>query len=462
MKHLNGEQVPFSGIEKELATGSIGKLFRKFAIPSVIGLLFVGLQTVIDGIVLGNYVGANALASVSLILPCYNFMASVAIVVGIGCQTLVSIRSGQQDRQGANDALTSSFVFIVGFSMFFSMLFFLFAPRIATLMGANEVLLEGAVEYIRYLIPFLPVMAVMFLGDYMLKATGRPVYSMIIMSTTVVLNIVLDILLVGKWGMGIGGAGLATGIAFSVGTACTIAFMWGKKNKVSILKGRFRWRLVGNALYNGSSEGVSELSAGICAFLFNITMMRYLGEQGVAAFTALQYLLFIGVTVFLGVSDGVIPIISFNYGASLWERIRRVLMLAVRTNFVIGLFLFLLVTFFGEHLIVLFFNEDALEVLSIAKRGMGIYAFAFLLNGFNILTASYFTALGDARTSILVSLSRSLVLVAVNIVLFPRIWGIEGIWLVIPVAELCTAFISFVLVRRSLKRLFRLQPVACK
>lgn len=238
--------------------------------------------------------------------------------------------------------------------------------------------------------------------------------------------------------------------------------MWGKKNKVSILKGRFRWRLVGNALYNGSSEGVSELSAGICAFLFNITMMRYLGEQGVAAFTALQYLLFIGVTVFLGVSDGVIPIISFNYGASLWERIRRVLMLAVRTNFVIGLFLFLLVTFFGEHLIVLFFNEDALEVLSIAKRGMGIYAFAFLLNGFNILTASYFTALGDARTSILVSLSRSLVLVAVNIVLFPRIWGIEGIWLVIPVAELCTAFISFVLVRRSLKRLFRLQPVACK
>lgn len=460
MNLMNGEKIHVSKNERELATGNIGKLFRKFAIPSVIGLLFVGLQTVIDGVVLGNFLGANALASVSLILPCYNFMGSIAIVVGIGCQTLVSIRTGQQDRQGAHDALTSAFVFITGFSVFFSAVIYLFASEIAVFLGANAVLLEGSVEYIRYLIPFLPVMAVMFLGDYMLKSTGRPMYSMYIMSATVVINILLDVLFVGVWDMGIGGAGLATGVSFTTGTACSIYFMWGKKNSVSVLRGRFRARLVGNILYNGSSEGVSEFSSGICAFLFNVTMMRYLGEQGVAAFTALEYLLFIGVTVFLGISDGVIPIVSFNYGASLWQRIREVLVLAVKTNFVIGLCLFTLILFCGEHLIALFFNDDAADVLKIAKKGMNVYAFAFLLNGFNILAASYFTALGDAKTSILISLSRSLVLVAVNIMIFPRLFGIEGIWLAIPVAELGTAFVSFVLIRRSLKRLFRMQPVA--
>lgn len=460
MSYSNENAVYFSKVEKELATGSIGKLFRRFAIPSVVGLLFVGLQTVIDGVVLGNYLGPNALASVSLILPCYNFMASMAIVVGIGCQTIVSVRNGQQDGQGANDALKSAFVFLTGFSVLFSVLIYLFAADIATLMGANEVLLAGSVEYVRALIPFFPMLALMFLGDYMLKAAGRPIYSMIILSGTVIMNIVLDVLFVGVWEMGVSGAGLATGIAFSLGMACSITFMWGRKNKVSVMGGRVKGRLIWNILYNGSSEGFSELSAGICTFLFNITMMKFLGEQGVAAFTAMQYLLFIGVTIFLGVSDGVIPIISFNYGASYWERIKKVFMLALKTNLLIGLFLFLVLAFFGEHLIGLFFNEEASEVLEIAKQGMAIYAFAFLLNGFNILTASYFTALEDAKTSIIVSLLRGVVLVSINLTVLPMIWGIHGIWLAVPLAELCAFFVSLILIRRSLSKSYRLQP--CK
>lgn len=445
------ESGTISSAERRLREGEIAPLFRKYAIPGVIALLFVGLQTIIDGIVLGNFVGANALASVSLILPCFSLMAAVSIVVGVGCQTLISIRLGELNRQGANDALRSAFIFMILFSTVFATIIFTFTTDIVKFLGANEVLMSGSIGYLHSLIPFAPMITIMFFCDYIVKSIGRPVYSMTVMSGTVILNIILDLIFIAVMDMGTVGAGLATGIAFSVGAVFNLWAVMRSSDIVSFWKGHFRWRLVWEMVYNGSSEGMSELSAGISTLLFNVALMKYLGESGVAAFTAINYVFFIGVTIFLGISDGIIPIVSYNFGANQWSRIKQVLKLAAKSNMLIGLTLFILLLFFGEHVISLFFKNGEDEVMRIAANGTSIYAFAFLVNGLNILSSSYFTAMANAKISIIISLLRGLVFVVIGIYFLPLIFGIEGIWYAIPIAELCTFTVSVLLVRKSLK-----------
>ena len=436
--------------EKLLLTGEIPRLFMKYALPGVAGLLFLGIQSVIDGIVLGRFVGANALASVNLVLPCYSLISAFAIVMGIGGQTLVSISLGRGDKQEANNALRSVFVFLLGMSVVVSLVIFLSAGKIASFLGANEVLLPDAVHYIRALVPFFPLLCAMFFGDYIIKAMGHPLYATSVMGMTVVLNIVLDLVFVAVLGWGVMGAGLATGIAFTMGACFNVPRLFSRHEVVAVQRGRYDRRLVWNAFYNGSSEGMSELSVAITVFLFNITMMRYLGESGVAAFTAINYILFIGTTVFLGISDGIIPIIGYNYGARKQERIKSILKLAARTNSLIGIGLFLLLLLFGEQVIGLFFKDHGSEAFEIASRGVSIYCFAFLLCGLNILASSYFTAIGNAKISIIISALRGLVFVGIGILVLPAVLGIDAIWYDVPIAEICTLSVSFWLVRRSL------------
>lgn len=436
--------------EKLLLTGEIPRLFMKYALPGVAGLLFLGIQSVIDGIVLGRFVGANALASVNLVLPCYSLISAFAIVMGIGGQTLVSISLGRGDKQEANNALRSVFVFLLGMSVVVSLVIFLSAGKIASFLGANEVLLPDAVHYIRALVPFFPLLCAMFFGDYIIKAMGHPLYATSVMGMTVVLNIVLDLVFVAVLGWGVMGAGLATGIAFTMGACFNVPRLFSRHEVVAVQRGRYDRRLVWNAFYNGSSEGMSELSVAITVFLFNITMMRYLGESGVAAFTAINYILFIGTTVFLSISDGIIPIIGYNYGARQQERIKSILKLAARTNSLIGIGLFLLLLLFGEQVIGLFFKDHGSEAFEIASRGVSIYCFAFLLCGLNILASSYFTAIGNAKISIIISALRGLVFVGIGILVLPAVFGIDAIWYDVPIAEICTLSVSFWLVRRSL------------
>lgn len=455
-----GKSISISEKQHELAIEGIPQLFIKYAVPGVIGLLFLGIQAVIDGIVLSHFAGAKALASVSLVLPCYNLMVAVAIVIAIGCQALIGIRLGQSDFRSANDALATAFMFLAVFSGVVSVVIYIMAEPLAGGLGANEVLQADSAAYIRALAPFFPFLTLMFLGDYILKITGRPVYATSILSGTVIVNILLDLLFVGLWGWGVTGAGVATGIAFTLGALFNVPAMFNLKQVVCVRLGRFRWRTLGQMFYNGSSEGISELSAGISIFMFNWVMMKYIGPDGVAAFTVLGYILFIGVTVFLGISDGIIPIMSYNYGNARPDRVKWTLFLAARTNLIIGVVLFTLLLVAGQWIVALFFRSGETSVLDIATQGTAVYAVAFLFNGLNILASGFFTALGDAKWSVIISLCRGLLFIALGVYCFPLWFGLKGIWLVIPVAELCTFLISFTLVYRKIRKIGKKEALA--
>ena len=230
MKMSGEKAIHRQELERGLLTQKISRLFLKYTIPGVAGLLFLGIQSVIDGVILGRFVGANALASVNLILPCYSLMTALSIVIGVGCQTLIGINLGRSDRQEANNAITTSFLFLGGISVLISGLIYIFAGDIARMLGANDVLVTGAVDYIRSLVPFFPLLSLMFLGDYMIKAMGHPLYAMIVMGSTVLINIGLDLLFIPVMGLGIKGAGLATGLAFPLafGLECVIQWLFGR------------------------------------------------------------------------------------------------------------------------------------------------------------------------------------------------------------------------------------------
>lgn len=447
------EKEELSKEEKALAEGKIPGLFAKYAIPGVIGLLFIGLQAVIDGIVVGNFIGPNALASVSLIMPCYSFMAAAAIVVSVGCMSIISITLGAGNHQQSNNALKSAVITLLFFSTLSAAVIYVFAPAIVRMLGANEVLAGDSIAYLRTLVPFFPILSMFYLCDSAMKSMGRPYWAMSVMTGTVIINICLDLLFVPVFNWGVQGAALSTGIAFSIGVLLNFPHLISGRNILDLRNGRFDRRLAGNMIYNGSSEGMSELSAGIATLLFNLVMMKHLGEAGVAAFTALSYVMFIGITLFLGVSDGVLPIIGYNHGAGSASRVKKTLGLAIRSNLILGACLFFIVFLFGQELITLFFHTTDNRIIEIAVQGSVIYAFAFWINGFNILSASYFTALGNAKLSIVISLLRGLIFISIGILILPHVFGISGIWLAMPIAEILTLAVSVYLVRRSVKSL---------
>lgn len=441
MKKYNSEA------ERALASERVGLLFKRYALPGVVGFLFLGIQSIIDGLIVGNTLGANALASVSLIIPCFSLMSSFCIMIGIGCQTLVSINLGRGKPIAACNAMTTGLMVLIVFSVLVPALLLTFDTSVITFLGANDVLAQDARSYMRAIMWFMPMVAMLFFGDFMLKSTGHPRYSMIIMSSTVILNIALTIIFITQFGWGVAGAGYATGIAFSLGAISAVTVAFKPSNIATPLRGRFIRGMVWPMFYNGSSEGFSDLSKGITILLFNITLMHYIGEAGVAAFIVIEYIAYIGITIFLGVSDGVIPILSFNYGAQNPSRIRRIFTIAAKSNITIGIIFWAAMFFFPKQLISLFLSNDNTQVMEMATRGAMIYSFSFLVNGFNILSSSFFTALANAKISIIISLLRSLILVGCMVVTLPVVIGIDGIWLSVPLAEVGTIAVSFFLVR---------------
>lgn len=438
--------------EVALANNSIPSLIRRFAIPSVIGMISIGIQSIIDGLIVGNFLGANALTGVSLIIPFYSFIASIAIIIGIGSQTLVSIGQGNGDYSKAQNSMTTGFFSIIIFGAIASILTLLFSENTATLLGATDIVITYSQGYIKGLLVCTIPICIAFYNDYMLRSMGHPKTAMTLMSSSVVLNIILNILFITVFDWSTFGVGFATGISFSISAIVSTLLLQSDKNNIKPLNGKFKPKLLWEMFYNGSSEGVSELAGGVTIFLFNITLMKYLGESGVAAFTIINYIYFIGTITLVGVSDGIIPIISYNFGAKQYNRCKAVFKYVVLVNITIGGVIAVIMVFLSPYIIEAFLDSSEQEIIDIATNGAAIYAFAFLINGFNILSASFFTAITDAKRSIIISSLRGIVFMSIAVTMIPSVFGIEYVWFSVPIAELITFSISLTLIYNLSKR----------
>lgn len=442
-----------NNVDNELmVNGSMRSVLLKYAVPSIVTLVFFGIQNIIDGIIVGNYVGSDALGGVNIILPFYSFLMVIAMIIGIGSQTLVSMAIGEQNTQRAKDAMSTGFYSLIVVGVALSIFLHFFGGGFASLLGAEERLLIHAKGYLAGLAPFLVPLILAFYSDSILKAIGYPQFSMIVISLTILLNIGLSYYFVAVLGMGTRGASTATGLSFALAFLVISFITMNPRREMVMYKGRFRFSLLSRAFYNGSSEGVSELASAITIMLINLTVVDIAGADGVSAFTAINYVNFAGILLFLGLSDGLIPVLSYNFGAKNYRRVREIFEYVARLVFFMGIGVFVLLQLFGGSVVMLFFKGDNQEVIRFAQDGLRIYAFVFLLIGLNILTTSLFTSLGDAKKSIIIALSRSIIFIIPGLFILSKVMGIDGVWTTMPIAEVLTVFVSYYLYRGLIKK----------
>lgn len=438
-----------------MGTESIGKLFLQYSIPTIAAMLFLGLNTIVDGLFVGHYIGADALASVNIAMPFSSFLFALSVIIGIGAQSLIGRKLGAGSVVGANNAFTTAVVLAGGVSLLFTAAAIFFPVQIAYFLGANEHLMSQVAAYIRYLGLFLPFLALMMVLDYALKTVAMPVYAMTALIVAVGSHMLFNWLLVAKLTLGIKGAAFATGIGFIIAFTMAALPFFTKKAVLKPFASSFDKHAAGQILYSGLSGGLSEMGTGITTFLFNITLMRYVGEMGVAAFTIVSYLAFIGNNILIGLSDGVGAIISYNYGSRQMDRVKKALQFVSATAFVIGVGVFMAIFVLSKEVIALFLNEGNEAVLTFAVDGAKLYAFAFLVNGLNIVVAGYFIAIGSSKSAVFIALSKGSVWIAVGIAVLPVLLGIQGIWLTIPIAEIITVVLSGFLLYRHFKHQIR-------
>lgn len=433
-----------------LLSGKLHSVFVKFTWPAVVAMLISGIQGMIDGIFVGNFIGSNAMASVNIAIPYLQSIIGLSMVVSIGSQSHIGLKLGYGSEKEAQDTFQSFFRIIIAAAAGLMIAGVFFSESISELIGANDVLLEGTSTYIHTLGFFAIPMALMFYFGFLNRIIGRPELFFYGNVLSLVVNISLNYILIVKLGMGMVGTGLATGISYSSALLVVVWPMIKKSNVINIFKGEFDRRCIRPVLYNGSSEGINSISISLTAFLFNMSMMRIAGEDGVAAFTTINYVGNFGMLILFGISDGVGPIVSYNYGYGAFERVKKIMRSAYLVNLILGSFVFAILFFGGEHIVSIFVKDNP-EILGIAVQGGKIYGFTFLLAGFNILNSGYFTFIGQGLSSAMVAASRGLVFVTIGIFVLPIFLGIQGVWLCVPLAEFCATCIGCVLLYKNLR-----------
>lgn len=431
-----------------LGTEKISKLFIKFSIPAILSLTIAGVQTMVDGIFLGNFVGTNAMASVNIAAPFMQLMIGMNLIIGIGGASYIGRSLGEGQVKRAQDIFKSACLFMIGLSIVILVLGFTFSHQLASFLGANDVLLADSSTYIKILALFAPFIGLSFILGVFVRCIGKPNVYLISSVASLFANIILNYVLIKQLKLGIVGAPIATGLSFTTSFLIAAIPFIKKTAVLNFFTGKFNWKLTGQLLYNGSSEGVSSLATAISTFVFNMAFMRIAGEVGVSAFTAIGYISLFASLIVVGVSAGIGPVISYNYGAQLHDRVKQMMNISCKMAMIMGSALVVLIFLFGKYLIMMFVSDNE-AVLDLALHGSKIYAFTFFFNGLNILFSGYFTSIGDALSSIIVAVCRGMIFILLGISILPQFIGISGVWMTVPVAEVLTLLVVIFLFKKG-------------
>lgn len=429
-----------------LSEGRLSTLYLRFVIPSVIAMVISGIQGMIDGIFLGNFVDANAMASVNIANPYMQVIVGATMIVCTGTLSYLGRTLGENNREKAKDIFKSSVIALLVLSIIILLLGVLFHKGIAVLLGANDVLLTSASQYIAIIAFFTPVISFMIFFGFTDRLMGKPNLYPIATVFCLITNIVMDFIAVKILELGVIGAAIATGVSYLVGLMIVIKPVLSRKGIVNIFEGKFCWKIFSHSAFNGSSEGATYVSAALTMLLFNRAFMSFAGEKGVAAFTVINYLGTFVTLIMFGVSDGISSIVSYNYGAGKLERVRKTFFSSVVINFLWGVLLILVLKLYAEELIKIFLKNEP-EILQTAIKGAKIYALSFFFSGFNIVQSGYHTSVGNALASFCIAASRGIVFVSIGITVLPYFFGMNGVWATLPFAEIMTLFLCVGLMR---------------
>ena len=408
----------------------------KFALPTMIANIFMSVYMTVDGIFVANCVNTNALSAVNIVMPYVMIVIALGTMIGTGGSAIVSAQLGEGKEKEAKQNF--SFLCLTCFvaCCAASVLSFLFRTPLLHLLGASDVIWDYCVDYATPLFCVAPLALVGMAFQSFFISAGKPGLGMTFSLLGGVANIFLDWLFIAHFGWETMGAALATGIGYSIpGIAGIIYFFFARKGTLYFIRPKWNGKVLLKTVTNGSSEMVAMLASGITTVMMNNIVMGFEGEDGVAAISILIYTMSLLTSIYIGYGLGVAPVTSYNLGAGNTDNLKKGHKISLQLLAIMSVVMYLLGLLLRDPLISIFADEGT-HVYEMAQGGYMLFSISYLYMGFNMYGSSFFTALGDGKTSAMISFCRGLVLLTIALYAMSALFGITGLWLAMPTAEL--------------------------
>lgn len=427
------------------------KDFMKYASLNVLGMMGISFYILADTFFISKGIGANGLAALNLAIPIYSFIHGCGLMLGMGGATKYSIYKSQKKQENANIVFTNTLFLTAGFALLFFIMGLFFSRPITTALGANKEIFAMTNTYLKVILLFSPAFITNEVLLSFVRNDGAPGLSMTGMISGSLMNIVFDYIFIFPMNMGIFGAVLATGFSPICSLLILSTYKLKKQNQFHIIKTNLRPDTSRSILSLGFPSLVTEVSAGIVMIIFNIIILNLEGNIGVAAYGVIANLALVVIAIFTGIGQGMQPIVSHTYGLNDKKNSIHLLHYALVSVVILSAVLYGFIFFGAAPITAVFNSEHNVKLQIIAEEGLKLYFSGIVFAGSNIIFSIYFTSIEKAAPAHLISILRGLLLIIPFAYLLSALFGISGVWLAFPAAELIVTIIGIILYRHTKK-----------
>ncbi|MBN1634933.1 MAG: MATE family efflux transporter [Deltaproteobacteria bacterium] len=443
---------------KQLGEKNILGLLLKFSGPAIVGMLSQALYNVVDRVFIGRAVGTLGIAGITVTFPFMLAMMGFSMLIGVGATALISLRLGAQKKEEAELVVGNAVVLMISIALTITILGLVFLNPLLRLSGASPIVLPYSRDYMQIILMGTIFSTISHGMNNFIRGEGNPKIAMFTMLIGSLLNLGLDPIFIFVIGMGIKGAAIATILSQMVSSVWVVMYFLGGKSLVKIHSRNFRLNLpiVRNIVAIGMAPFAMQIAGSLLNGILNNQLRIHGGDLAVSVFGIIFALLIMIVMPIFGICQGAQPIIGYNYGARSYERVRKTLLLAIAAASGLTLLGFLLAMFFPAQIIQLF-NKDDPALTELGTHAMRIFLMMMPIVGFQIVSSHYFQAVGKARLSMLLGLSRQVIILIPALLILPLIFGLNGVWFAGPSADLGSSLLTGAFIIREIRRLKQMQ-----
>lgn len=434
-------------IKKE-SSKSIRKKFIKYLLPSISAMWIFSLYTIVDGIFVSRGVGPTALAAINMSMPFISFIFAISLLLSTGASTLIAIYLGKNNIDKSNKIFTQHMVTIIIVSLSILIISILNLDKLILFLGATKATFPYIKDYMKIIVLFNGFFIISYSLEVIVKTDGFPHFAIIGVSISAIMNIVLDYIFVIRLGYGISGAAYATGISQLAGSIFYIVHFIKKNSRLNFVKFKFDFSIFKRILLTGFPDCITELSSGIVIFLFNHTILTYIGEHGVIAYSIVSYINILVLNTMIGITQGMQPLSSYYYGKDDKKLVLKLFKMSFKTITIVSLATFAFVMLFTESIVSIFIDNSNKELFYYSIKVFRVFSISFLFVGFNVNISGFFASIERPLRATIISLGRGLVIITGSLYFMTHIWGAKGIWFSTTVSEIICLILSFLILKK--------------
>ena len=447
---------------KLMGTEKISKLLLKFSVPAMIGMIVNGLYNVVDRYYIGKIPGTGHfdIAGVGLVMPIMTIAFAFAMLIGMGGSTLISLKLGEKKLKVAEKYLGNGIFLGILLSTLLALSVIIFKEELALkVLKASTDTYRSTVDYMGIIAIGFPFLIIGYTANIAIRSDGSPIISMGTILIGAILNIILDPILIFQFNLGVKGAAVATIVSQLVSMVWAVGYFRSRKStmklKLKYMKPNMKYML--NILKLGLAPASLQLGSGLVMFTFNNSLKKVSGDYAISAMTIVQGINMFFVMPIFGINQGLLPIAGYNYGAKLYSRVKEALKLAIFSAMILSTTGFILIQIFSENLIRIFTENQ--ETLVIATSGLRIYTIMAPFIGFQVVSSIYFQAIGKPKLTMFLTLSRQVLFLIPLVLILSKLFGEAGVWLAAPVSDVLSSAITFIMIKKEIKDLNRLESI---